>query len=494
MKLPWKPRSLFGKLMFTHLVVVILTLFIIGFFLTYLMERYFFGMREWELAAQAENAAFLIQEDLLEGDIQAIQKTAGTLAISLDAKIRILDRHGDLIAVFLPEDNEHVNNPADEGVGLEQKEITQVLEGNIITKKVFGPQLQRLLVAAPVLKTDIKEYPPDVEQAEVIGAITLSVPLRGVQETIARISLLTFYSGTIAALIAGVLAFSLAKKITRPLQEIKKTAMNVAAGQLGPKIEVKSDDEIGRVAHTFNIAVDQVERTIQEQKRLETLRRNLVANISHELRGPLTSMRGFTEVMLDGLLKEEEKEKYLRIILDHTIHLSRLVDDLLELSHLESGNLRLECETISIEDVAEFSFQSIAPAAKEKGVQIKLQLKQPLPAVWADQSRLHEILRNLLENAIEHTPPGGRVCFNVSSSPHSVVFEVIDTGDGIPDEDQPHIWERFYKVDKSRNRSRGSGLGLAITRQLVELHGGHIELDSEIGSGSAFRVVIPLSG
>lgn len=491
MKLSWKPRSLFGKLMFTHLVVVFFTLFVIGIFLTYLMERYFFGMREWELAVQAENAAFLIQEDLIRDDIAALEKTVETLAISLDAKMRVLDRNGNLIMVYLPEDNRKASGDLDEGVGLESKEVTQVLAGNIITKKIYGPQLQRLLVAAPVFEGSGKEHQADTNQAEVIGAILLSVPLLGVQETLARISMLTFYSGAIAALIAGVLAFSLAKKITKPLQEIKKAALNMASG-LHQKIEVRSDDEIGRVAHTFNIAVDQVERTMHEQNRLEVLRRNLVANISHELRGPLTSMRGFTEIMLDGLLKEEEKEKYLKIILDHTIHLGRLVDDLLDLSHLESGTFKLKYELVSLQEIAEFSMHSMAPAGEKRGIAMHLKVDPLLPPVWADRIRLHEVLRNLLDNALQHTPAGGELCVNIYRSGGWAVLEVQDTGCGIPAEDLPHIWDRFYKVDKSRSR-RGTGLGLAITRQLVELHGGKIELESSPGSGSTFKVYIPLN-
>ncbi len=492
MKLSLRPRSLFSKLMLTHLVVVLFTLVVIGIFLTYLMERYFFGMREWEMAVQAENAAFLIEKDLLRDDLRAIEKTVRTLGISLDAKMLVLNRFGKEIAVFLPEDGRNVIGDSDKGVGLEEAEIAQLLAGNIITKKVYGPRVQRLLVAAPVFEGEEKTQLPEDEQAEIIGAITLSVPLLGVQETLARISRLIFQSGAIAALIACALAFSLAKKITRPLQEIKKAVSDMASG-LHQRIEVTSDDEIGRVAHTFNIAVEQVEKTLEEQSRLEILRRNLVANISHELRGPLTSMRGFTEIMLDGLLKEDEKEKYLRIILAHTLHLSRLVDDLLQLSNLESGTFELRCELIFLQGVAEFSFQSVVPAAKEKGIIMHRKIDPLLPEVRADRSRLHEALRNLLDNALQHTPPGGEVYFHLYRSREFAVFEVRDTGSGIPEEDRQYIWDRFYKVDKARNRgSKGTGLGLAITRQLVELHGGTIELESDLGRGSTFKIYIPL--
>ncbi|NLC52055.1 MAG: HAMP domain-containing protein [Firmicutes bacterium] len=495
LKLPFKIRGLFGKLMITHLIVVFITLLVIGFFLTYLMQRYFFGAREWEIMAQAENVASVVQEDLFHDNLDGVNKTVRTLALSLGIKIEVLDQNGAPITISAPEKESDRAGEEDEGVLLESGEIAQVLDGNTLTKKVYSPRVQRLLVAAPVFELTEDEQNP--EFANVIGAITVSAPLSSVEETIAHISRLIFYSGTIAVIIAGLIAFSLAKKITQPLQGINNAALNMAAGKYRySKIEVDSDDEVGRLAQTFNYAVEQVEKTIREQKRLEVLRRNLVANVSHELRGPLSSMRGFAEVMIDGLLKEEEKEKYLKIILDNTIHLSRLVDDLLELSNLESGNLSLKYEQFSLQELAEWSYQNIYPKCKEKGVSLHLEVEQTLPLIWGDRSRLHEVQTNLLDNALQHTPPGGDIWLKVYNYlSNLVVMEVKDTGSGIPSEDLPHIWERFYKVDKSRRKSSGgTGLGLAITKQLVELHRGKIEVESSSGLGSTFRVYLPKKG
>lgn len=496
-KLPGKPRSLFGKLMLSHLVVVALSLVIIGFFLTYLIENYFFSARELEVVGQARDAAYLVGEDLVNNDLEAVRKTAETLAYSLDAKIRVLNYNRLLVYTFDPEKDPEVHyNGFDDGVGLEEREIDHVFKGNMLTKKVYGPILQRVLVAAPIIRsgyeTEIGSR-SDQEEPPVIGVVTLSVPLRGIEETITQISRLMLYSGSIGVLIAAIIAFSLSKTLTRPLQKINRAALDMAAGNFRCKIDEESDDEIGGLVKTFNYSVEQVEKTLEEQKRLEKLRRNLVANVSHELKAPLASVRGFSELMLDGLIDESEKEKYLQVILDNSVHLSRLVDDLLVLSHLESGQVSLEKEEVSVESLARWSFESVAPHGESKEIKLNLDLEPSLPVFKGDRHRLHEILVNLLENAIEFTPSGGEVGLKVYRDGTQLVMEVQDTGCGIHDDELPSIFDRFYKVDKSRRRSnRGSGLGLAISRQLAELHGGTIEVESVLGRGSTFRVMLPL--
>ncbi len=502
-KLLRKPRTLFGKLMLSHLLIVALSLIIIGFFLTYLIEDYFFSAREWELAGQAQDAAYLVGEDLIANDLEGVQKTAETLAYSMNAKIRVLDRNRSSLYIFDPElDDGDGEEQDEEGVGLEEREIDHIFEGNMLSKKVYGPVLQRLLVAAPVvykegsLEEDLQVGTDSNSQEEpkVIGAVTLSVPLLGVEETIAHISRLVLYSGIVGVAVAAVFSVTLSKTLTRPLQKINRAALDMASGNFECKIEEERDDEIGSLIKTFNYSVEQVQKYLDEQKRLEVLRRNLVANVSHELKAPLASVRGYSELMLDGYIDEKEKDKYLKTILDNSVHLSRLVDDLLTLSHLESGQLSLEKSEVSVEALVRWSFESVAPRGEAKGINLKLELEPSLPIINGDRHRLHEVLVNLLENALEYTPSGGTVTLGVKSSNSQLIMIVKDTGRGIPEEEIQRIFERFYKVDKSRRRSeKGSGLGLAIARQLVELHGGQIKVESEVGKGSIFRVYLPLN-
>lgn len=494
-RMPQKPRSIFGKLMLSHLFVVAVSLIFIGFFLTYLIENYFFSAREMEIVGQARDAANLIGEDLAKDDLEAMRKTTEALAYSLDAKIRVLNYSRLTVLTVDPKIDEGVEVDPEEGVGLEEREIEHIFHGNMLTKKVYGPVMQRVLVAAPILQEEHLEpgLIGDNGEAEVLGAITLSVPLRGIEETLAQISRFMLYSGTVGVFIAAIFAFSLSKNLARPLQKINSSALEMASGNFHCKIEEESNDEIGGLIKTFNYSVEQVEKNLEEQKRLESLRRNLVANVSHELKAPLASVRGFSELMLDGLIDEEEKEKYLQTILDNSIHLGRLVDDLLKLSHLESGQIDLEREDLNVYDLARWSFDSLVPHGEEKGIKMLFNVEPELPLISGDRHRLHEVLVNLLENALEYTPPGGEVSLKIYQKKEQVVFEVHDTGCGIYEEELSYIFERFYKVDKSRRRSgKGSGLGLAISRQLVELHGGTIEVESQLNKGSTFRVYLPL--
>ncbi|MGM0652265.1 MAG: sensor histidine kinase [Bacillota bacterium] len=494
-KKPKKPRTIFGKLMFSHLIVVVISLIVIGFFLTYLMENYFISARELEIVSQARDFSYLIGEDLVADDLEAVRKSTEALAYSLDAKIRVLNYRKLTVLTIDPEMDEEDGIESEEGVGLEEREIEHVFHGNMLTKKVYGPAMQRVLVAAPILQEEHSEsrVMSDNGEEAVLGAVALSVPLRGIEESLAQISRLMLYSGFIGVIVAGIFAFSLSKTLARPLQKINKAALDMAAGNFHCKIEEESDDEIGELIKTFNHSVEQVEKNLEEHKRLENLRRNLVANVSHELKAPLASVRGFSELMLDGLIDEKEKERYLQIVLDNSVHLSKLVDDLLTLSHLESGQIKLEREEINIDDLARWSFDSVAPHGEEKGVKLSFNTEHNLAVMHGDRHRMHEVLVNLLENALQYTPPGGEVSFKIYQKKRQVVFEVRDTGCGIPEEELLLIFERFYKVDKARRRSgKGSGLGLAISKQLVELHGGTIEVESELNKGSVFRVYLPL--
>lgn len=492
-KFPYKPRSLFSKLMLSYLVVVALSLIIIGVFLTYLIENYFLNTREWELTAQTQNAVNLIEGDLRENDLKAVEKTVKTLAISHNIKIRVLDNQREHLFIVDYEDTD-IEDDQREGVGLEEREVNHIFKGNMLTKKIYGPELKRFLVAAPVFNEDNGKADDDNSDEHVIGAIILSAPLSGIEETIAHVSLLFLYSGGIGVVIAGILAFSLSKTLTRPLLKLNRAALDMASGNFRCKIDEEPDNEIGGLIKSFNYSVEQVEKTLEEQKRLEKLRQNLVANVSHELKAPLASVRGFSELMLDGLIDEEEKEKYLKVILDNSVHLSRLVDELLKLSHLESGQMSLKKEEIFVKEMAEWSFESMVIRGDEKGVSLHLEVSPKLPTLWGDRYRLHEVLINLLDNAIEYTPPGGDVKLKVYQYLSWIVLEVTDTGSGISQEDLPNIFERFYKTDKSRSRSsKGTGLGLAIAKQLVELHDGKIEAESKDSKGSTFRVWLPIT-
>jgi signal transduction histidine kinase len=489
MKYFFQPRSIFGKLLTNFLIVILITLIAVGALLSYLVEKYFYGMREFEIKQQAETVANLIQDSLGDNTPEIIPDVVAPLAKSLDMKIKVLDINGEVVARALPEGGD---NPTVEGLNFEEQELEQVFKGNALTKKAFGPGAKRLLVAMPLPIPKMVDEEENPE--EIIGIITLDAPLKGIEDTIANLSKLILLSGLGATFIAGFIAFSLSRKIAQPLRAINKSARELAAGNFKSRIHVERDDEIGQITSAFNYAAAEIEKTVLEQKKLAVLRKNLLDNVSHDFRTPLSAIQGYTELMLDGLLPPEDRSKYLHLILDNSKHLDRLLQDLMELSSIESGDVKLKKEYLRAQEIAQRSYNSISTRADSKNISIKLQVSERLPAIIADRDRMHQILVNLLGNAVQYTPEGGTVWLRAypAADKDRIVFEIEDTGVGIPPDEQGRIWERFYKVDKARgNAKKSPGLGLAITRQLVELHGGDVDVDSKPGRGSTFRVSIP---
>jgi len=231
-------------------------------------------------------------------------------------------------------------------------------------------------------------------------------------------------------------------------------------------------------------------------RRLERVRRDFVANVSHELKTPLTAIQGFAETLLGGALEDvENNRRFLGIIRDHAIRLGRLTDDLLKLSQIESGRLELEFTPVVVSGLVESCVETARLKAAEKKLEVSVECSADLPLVRADWRRVQEVLQNLLDNAVQYTPAGGRIAVRGARTDEGVRISVEDTGIGIPLGEQERIFERFYRVDAARSREAGgTGLGLSIAKHLVEAHGGRIWLESEIGKGSHFHFTIPAEG
>jgi two-component system, OmpR family, phosphate regulon sensor histidine kinase PhoR len=233
---------------------------------------------------------------------------------------------------------------------------------------------------------------------------------------------------------------------------------------------------------------------ITDLRKLERVRRDFVANVSHEFKTPLTAIQGFAETLLAGAMDDPQNRiRFLQIILDHSRRLARLTDDLLELSRMDADRVDLELDRLSVSQFVQSCIETTQRSAAEKNLRVSVNLKTSLPDIAADRRRLAEVLQNLLDNAVQYTPSGGRITVSASSDGDEVEFSVSDTGIGIPKVDQPRIFERFYRVDVARSREvGGTGLGLSIAKHLVEAHGGRIWVESEVGQGSQFHFTVPV--
>jgi two-component system, OmpR family, phosphate regulon sensor histidine kinase PhoR len=247
-----------------------------------------------------------------------------------------------------------------------------------------------------------------------------------------------------------------------------------------------------RAAETSGAVI--VLHDITELRKLERVRRDFVANVSHEFKTPLTAIQGFAETLLAGALDDpQNRVRFLEIIVEHSRRLARLTDDLLKLSQMDADRLGLEMRRVSVSQFVESCVETAKRPAAEKDLRLSVNLQERLPDIAADRRRLAEVLQNLLDNAIQYTPPGGQIMISASADGTEVTFTVSDTGIGIPQADQPRIFERFYRVDAARSREvGGTGLGLAIAKHLVEVHGGRLWVESEIGQGSQFYFTVPI--
>jgi two-component system, OmpR family, phosphate regulon sensor histidine kinase PhoR len=233
---------------------------------------------------------------------------------------------------------------------------------------------------------------------------------------------------------------------------------------------------------------------ITDLRKLERIRRDFVANVSHEFRTPLTAIQGFAETLIGGAIDDpQNRGRFLAIILEHSRRLARLTEDLLRLSQMDAEQLEMEIRAVSVPQLIESCYETAQRRAGEKGLTLSLNLPSQIPEVLADNRRLQEVLQNLLDNAIQYTLPGGKIVLSAETRSDDVIVTVADTGIGIPQADQPRIFERFYRVDVARSREAGgTGLGLSISKHLVEAQGGRIWVESEVGVGSKFHFSVPV--
>jgi signal transduction histidine kinase len=292
-------------------------------------------------------------------------------------------------------------------------------------------------------------------------------------------------AGALAATIALVVARWLARGMTQPLRDMAAAAQKMETGDYSRRVHTRSRDEVGQLATAFN-------RMSAELQDLEQSRRDLLANVSHELKTPITAIRAHLENLLDGV--EQPDPKTLQVMLSQTERLGRLIEQLLELSRLESGELPLLREDTPLAPLVTQVLSEIEVARSDRGVTVESAMPIDLPPVDADRERVHQVLFNLVDNAVRFTPAGGAVTVSAKRHNGSVEVRVADTGVGIPAEHLPRLFERFYRADPARSREDGgTGIGLAIARSVVEAHGGHIRAESEPGGGSVFTFDLPVA-
>lgn len=566
-------KSIVTKLWIYMTVLTVVALLISGLVLSNIFEDFYFNMRKNEMINEGQQLISLILGGINPSELLDISKFINAYSV-------IIDRQGLIQASS--------NVLKFEGVAIGPKELGEVLNGNIVVSKSFVSQFDAdmLTVALPIRT-----------EGNVIGGVILFSPMSSIENTIWQIRYLVLSAAVASILVLTALSLVLSKTISKPLIQMKKVAEEIARGEFGTKVEVKSQDEVGTLANAINYMSEALNKNInmldQEKKQLqnilismtdgvitfdaeshismanpqaiemipdlvqndelqvakmleplvkkatensefiseevkidgkiitvkvtplvsdegmlqgalavlqdvtrerkqEDLRKEFLSDVSHELRTPLTYLQGYTEALIDGIVKDsDEHNRYLNIILEETLRLRRLVDELLELSHMEAGHLKVQNDYISIKELVEQVCKKFLPICEEKNINLRIEIED-MPPILIDEDKIEQVMINLIDNAIRYSPDGQDVLIRAGADEAGVTISVKDNGSGIPDSELPFIWERFYKVDKSRARKdSGTGLGLAIAKRIVELHNGKIWVKNCEEGGTEFSFFIP---
>ena len=346
------------------------------------------------------------------------------------------------------------------------EQIALIYQGNEIRAQGLFPELGEDITTIGV--------PWTYSDGHVVGAVLLHISVEDLRVHFGDV-LPTLLPAGLGVLLLGVaLSFVLARSQTKPLKELTYAVRDFSKGKLDRRVELRCGGELAALG-------DEINKMAFELSNMEKSRKSFVANVSHELRSPLTSIRGYVQALRDGTFPEEEREKYMDVVLDETARLTALVRDLLDLSRIDSGKFPLNKERIDLCEQMRRALLSFEQRIDQKRVEVAAEFPDDPCWVNADPDRIRQVITNLIDNALKFISEGGRLSVGVGAAARRVYAYVEDDGPGIDAEDLPYIFDRFYKADKAHTSGMGTGLGLSIVKRIIEQHGGEITVSSQPG-------------
>ncbi|KUP09174.1 hypothetical protein Q73_03630 [Bacillus coahuilensis m2-6] len=460
-------RKLAGKLLLLLLGMLLVTI-LVSFTLTgFLYERLYVNSIKEELVQYGENVSL----DYDGGDVSDIFVWNVEY---LNEKTRF-----EIFAVRNPRElSACVPFEIDYNALIGSKERAQLLDGQSVIDVGYEERFKRDLVSVVV---------PLLDEDRLEGILYLYYPLENIQELTENYALLWVLCIFLFSMIISVIGAKGVSYVINPLLEMKDAAKNISRGDLTSRVNVSSRDEIGELAETFNKMAESLEKEDERNK-------EFLATVSHELRTPITYIKGYNEALQMNLGTEIERAQYFQLISRETSRLDKMVNELLDMMKLETGNFHIELEPIALAETVRQAVDSFKSFAESHGIDVLIELNEDI-IVQGDEGRIHQILHNLLRNSLQYMNGSGtiQITLDDSLSREEAVLTVSDTGIGIPEEHLPFVTERFYRVNKARTRSDGgSGLGLAIVSQLVELHNGRLIITSKVNEGTTVEIRLPL--
>jgi two-component system OmpR family sensor kinase len=481
--------SLRSRLIGSYILIIVICLAVTGIVLTLLLVPQVIRFTYLRLADKSLPTALHVRSLRARGlTTEDIITTLKEQATTQGTRILIVTRDGRVLA-----DTEDRWAGQQIGVSLQRNESERrrlYIEGRLLTRE--GLFFYVATSTSPLLRAEREETSPWY-------VVLLSPPSRVIASILGEITVGFILTGVVALLVSIGVALLIARSVAKPLQRVTTATEEMARGNYEGQLNITSPEEVRRLADSFNVMAQEVKASRQAQ-------RDFVANVSHDLKTPLTSIQGFSQALLDGAAGDEEsRRRAAQVIHEEADRVSRLVDDLLDLAGIEAGQVVMAQEPVPLANLLQGCMEKMALRAEQAEVALALEMDDN-PIVKGDRDRLAQVFTNLLDNALNHTPPGGRIVLAVKSvaeearrpgqEPETLAqITVADTGVGIPPEELSRIFERFYRGDKSRTKEgRGAGLGLAIAKEIIQAHGGRIKAESVVGLGTKFTITLPQSG
>ena len=468
-------QTIRSRIYVTLVAIVVLTLVVVGLISFLLLGGYQDRVDESRLRelATAWGPELFSEEGEARNLDQLLQNWAvaptltGSLVGDLDVPVLGLTSSGEVVRAMEAGERFHGETlPIDLG----QLDRTRVAQGQVTTDD--GERLTYVVTSLP----------PEEQQRQGLCCIAVALVGESRSAILGDLAPRLLLAGGIALVVASLVGFLVSRSIYRPIQRVAAASRSVARGQLQQRVDVGGSQEAQELARSFNQMTEEVERQ-------QTALRDFLANVSHDLQTPLTSINGFSQALMDDVVRGDEQRNAYRIIEDESRRLLRLVEGLLDLSRIEAGQVQVESNPVEVASLLDHVGELFALRAQELDVNLSV-LASDAGAVLGDWDRLDQVLGNLLDNALRHTPPGGDVQLSArTESRSSVSIAVADTGVGIPEEAIPNLFDRYYKSDRPGAQG-GTGLGLAIARELVRAQGGEIRVSSEQGVGTTFHIVL----
>ena len=482
------------KLVLSYLGVALGAILLLILVVSLAVQNYFFSSQQKQLQSSAETAA------------QQIEQVYSTQAGGNWANVPLLRIYEPYLFVVIDQ-NEILHSPSRPPfLPLNDTDLPAALKQALV-QALGGQEVQGTLQASPDSGSSGGQYisiPLRLEgnpNGKIIGAVLLAQPNQYPEgfspyEFLANVDQAILIAGAIIAIIVVIFSLMLARRFTRPLESLTAAAEQMKGGNYAQRVTpLKTQDELGRLALSFNAMADTIEADVTELRRQEQLRRDMIANIAHDLVTPLTAIQGFSEALADEVISEPKARQETALLIGREVQrLRRLVSDMQRMTSFESGYLQLDLAPLNLHELLDELLTVIGPECEQAGITVHNEIVPTTPLVLADSDRITQVLLNLLDNARNHTPAGGKITIGARREDHFLTVWVSDTGTGIDPSNLPYIFERFYRADRARTGSTaGSGLGLSIVKAIIIAHGGTIRAESVPNQGTTILFTLPLA-